>query len=322
MEEVMRDVVNDKVSRPKLMLESEMAISVKREKQVWDLIDQVTHMTMGMVNTRLKAEEVLPGPIRLQSKAATVFKQAQSTSYPTDRAISMMAPAALAASEENAPGHIIATAPTGGSAGVVAVLVKGHRNFRKVTPPALQDASLASAVSGHLCKHNATLSVAEGWCQTDIGLASATAPSTAMQTKGAGIQVISNGAESALESYPGKTCGPVAGFLQVPCIQRCAFRALKAATLGNIERADVLPFHQVDRYKWKDLGMNYALQDLQSPSSAALGKARAQFRSAELKAYCLELVTHYSVSLHLNSLYAHLYSISLRSQLCRQEENL
>jgi pyruvate formate lyase activating enzyme len=58
-----------------------------------------------------------------------------------------------------------------------------------------------------------------------------------------------------------------------------------AAGLGNVERIDVLPFHQMGRYKWKDLGMEYELQDVDPPSAEAIERACAQFRQSGLKVY-------------------------------------
>ncbi len=57
-----------------------------------------------------------------------------------------------------------------------------------------------------------------------------------------------------------------------------------AAELGNVERVDVLPFHQMGRYKWEKLGMNYELNDAQPPSRATVDEALAIFRTAGLKA--------------------------------------
>ncbi len=230
MKELMRHLDENQIALPKLMLVNEMAISGKSEKQVWEFIDQVSNVMMGMVDTGLHAEGYLPGPIKLQSKAATVFKHAQNAKYETDRAIATISAAALAASEENARGHIIVTAPTGGSAGVMPAIVKGLHDYRKVSEQALRDSFLASLAVGYLCKHNATLSAAEGGCQAEIGVGSAMAAAMAGQAQGAGIQVIANAAESALEHHLGMTCDPVAGFVQVPCIERCAFGAIKAWT--------------------------------------------------------------------------------------------
>jgi pyruvate formate lyase activating enzyme len=58
-----------------------------------------------------------------------------------------------------------------------------------------------------------------------------------------------------------------------------------AAGLGNVQRVDVLPFHQMGRFKWKELGMEYALGDVEPPAAAAVERACAQFQAAGLKAY-------------------------------------
>ena len=94
----------------------------------------------------------------------------------------------------------------------------------------LRDGFLAAAAVGYLCKHNATLSGAEGGCQAEIGVASAMGAAFIAQANGLGHQVVANGAESSLQHHLGMTCDPVAGFVQVPCIERCAFGAVKAWT--------------------------------------------------------------------------------------------
>ena len=246
MKELMRHVVDNKVPLAKLMLINEMAISGKSEKQVWEFIDQVTDVMLGMVNTGLSTEGLLPGPIKLHSKAATVYKRAQNSTFETDRAISLISAAALAASEENARGHIIVTAPTGGSAGVLPALVKGLRDYRKVEPQALRNGFLAAAAVGYLCKHNATLSAAEGGCQAEIGVASAMGAAMVAEAQFSGIRIAANGAESALEHHLGMTCDPVAGFVQVPCIERCAFGAVKAWTAHCIASNEIETRHRVD----------------------------------------------------------------------------
>ena len=83
---------------------------------------------------------------------------------------------ALAGSEENGRGHLVVTAPTGGSAGVMPALVYGlGEGGRKLPPEKIREGMLAAAAIGYLCKHNATLSAAEGGCQAEIGVASAMA---------------------------------------------------------------------------------------------------------------------------------------------------
>ena len=58
-----------------------------------------------------------------------------------------------------------------------------------------------------------------------------------------------------------------------------------AAALGNVERVDVLPFHQMGRYKWEKLGLDYTLNQTQPPSRQLVRRVCEQFRSAGLKAY-------------------------------------
>jgi L-serine dehydratase len=246
MKELMKHIEDNKITLPQLMLANEMAITGKSEKQVWDFIDQVTTVMLGMVDTGLKAEGVLPGPIKLQSKAAAVYKRSQDDQYPTDKSIAGLSAAALAASEENARGHIIVTAPTGGSAGVIPALVKGLRDYRKVSEKDIRDGFLAAAAVGYLCKHNATLAAAEGGCQAEIGVASSMGAAMGAQAHGASAQITANAAESALEHHLGMTCDPVAGFVQIPCIERCAFGAVKSWTAFSIATNEIVAMHRVD----------------------------------------------------------------------------
>ena len=112
-------------------------------------------------------------------------------------------------------------------------------DYRKVSSHALRESFLAAAAIGYLCKHNATLSAEEGGCQAEIGVGSAMAAAMAGEALGAGVHVIANAAESALEHHLGMTCDPMAGFVQVPYIERCAFGAVKARTAYCISSNEV-----------------------------------------------------------------------------------
>jgi L-serine dehydratase len=67
-------LIDDKIPLPKLLLENELAISGKSEKQIWELLDQVAEVMTRGVDTGLKVESVLPGPIKLHSKAASIYR--------------------------------------------------------------------------------------------------------------------------------------------------------------------------------------------------------------------------------------------------------
>lgn len=61
--------------------------------------------------------------------------------------------------------------------------------------------------------------------------------------------------------------------------------AVFAAELGNVQRVDVLPFHQLGRYKWKELGIRYELEHTEPPTADAVEKAVRLFRAEGLTAY-------------------------------------
>ena len=116
----------------------------------------------------------LPGPIKLKTKAGEVYKRAMDDKFERQRGIGVVSAYALAGSEENARGHLVVTAPTGGSAGVIPALVYAlGEGGRKLPQEKIREGLLAGAVIGYLCKHNATLAGAEGGCQAEIGVASA-----------------------------------------------------------------------------------------------------------------------------------------------------
>jgi len=58
-----------------------------------------------------------------------------------------------------------------------------------------------------------------------------------------------------------------------------------AGGLGNVKRVDVLPFHQMGRFKWRELGLEYMLADVQPPSSDTVERAATAFRAAGLRTY-------------------------------------
>src|SRR5262245_65852930 len=116
--------------------------------------------------------------------------------------------------EENARGHIIVTAPTGGSAGIIPAVLRSLRDIN--TPQQkIRDGYLAAAAIGYLCKHNATLSGAEGGCQAEVGVGSSMGAAMIEKALGEGPKVVSNAAEAALEHHLGMTCDQSAGLLQV-----------------------------------------------------------------------------------------------------------
>ena len=249
MKQLRQHAEQNRLSIADVILANEMAIPGRSQEEVYAFIDKITGAMVAIVKSGLNAPEgsLLPGPIKLQSKAATVFKNAQDDKFQADRGIGTLAAYALAGSEENGRGHLVVTAPTGGSAGVMPALVYGlGEGGRKLSQDQIRKGMLAAAAIGYLCKHNATLSAAEGGCQAEIGVASAMAAAMIAAAYDATPRVLENAAESALEHHLGMTCDPVAGYVQVPCIERCAFGAVKAWTAWAIASNEIESRHRVD----------------------------------------------------------------------------
>jgi len=248
MKELRQHAEKNNLSIAQVIMANEVAVSGKTEKQINAFLDKIANAMLATVKSGLSVkEDILPGPIKLHSKAATVWERAQDEKYESDRAIAMVAACALAASEENARGHLVITAPTSGSAGVMPAVVYALVNSKRQVPmEKIREGLLAGLAVGYLSKHNATLAAAEGGCQAEIGVASAMAAALIAQVMESNPQTIENAAESALEHHLGMTCDPVAGYVQVPCIERCAFGAVKAWTAFMIATNEIESRHRVD----------------------------------------------------------------------------
>jgi L-serine dehydratase len=248
MRELRAHAESNKLSIAQVAMANEVAVSGKSEADINAFIDKITTAMVSIVKTGLSLpSSTLPGPIKLKTKAGDVYKRAMDDKYEKQRGIGVVAAYALAGSEENARGHLVVTAPTGGSAGVMPALVFAvGEGGRKLPQQKIRDGMLAAAAIGYLCKHNATLSGAEGGCQAEIGVASAMGAAFLSQAHDFPPQVVANAAESALEHHLGMTCDPVAGFVQVPCIERCAFGAVKSWTGFMIASNEIPANRRVD----------------------------------------------------------------------------
>jgi L-serine dehydratase len=245
MKEVLAYADKDKLSLAQVAMANEVSVSGKSEAEINAFIDKIQTAMVNIVKAGLKAPtSTLPGPIKMKTKAGEVYKRAMDDKFEARRAVGLVSAYALAGSEENARGHLVVTAPTGGSAGVLPALVYSlGEGGRKMPIEKIRDGFLAAALIGYLCKHNATLSGAEGGCQAEIGVASAMGAAFIAQANDQSPQVVANAAEASLQHHLGMTCDPVAGFVQLPCMERCAFGAVKAFT-GFVIASNEIPAHR------------------------------------------------------------------------------
>jgi L-serine dehydratase len=248
MAELKAHAEKNELSIAQVAMANEIAVSGKSQAEIEAFVDKITTAMVNIVKAGLKAPSAtLPGPIKLKTKAGDVYTRAMDDKYEKQRGVGVVAAYALAGSEENARGHLVVTAPTGGSAGVMPALVyavgEGGRNLPQEK---IRNGMLSAAAVGYLCKHNATLSGAEGGCQAEIGVASAMGAAFLAEAHDFPPQVVANAAESSLEHHLGMTCDPVAGYVQIPCIERCAFGAVKSWTGFMIASNEIPANRRVD----------------------------------------------------------------------------
>jgi L-serine dehydratase len=141
---------------------------------------------------------------------------------------------ALAVNEENAAFGRVVTAPTNGAAGVIPAVLMYYWCFCRSSEQGVIDFMLTAAEVGSMFKKGATISAAMGGCQAEIGVSSAMAAAGLTQVLGGSVGQGLMAAEIAMEHHLGMTCDPIAGLVQIPCIERNTMGAIKAITAANI----------------------------------------------------------------------------------------
>ena len=142
---------------------------------------------------------------------------------------------ALAVNEENASFGRIITAPTNGASGVIPAVLMYAQAFTEFTSNEdIVRFILVAGEIGTLFKKNATISAAMGGCQAEIGVSSALAAAGLTEIMGGTPAQVLMAAEIAMEHHLGLTCDPIAGLVQIPCIERNSMGAIKAITAANI----------------------------------------------------------------------------------------
>ena len=195
--------------------------------EIWDYLAKVWQVMCESVERGINHEGVLPGPLGLQRKAPVYYTKAKG--YKANLQSSGLVYAyALAVSEENASGGIIATAPTCGSCGVLPAVLYHLGHNHAFSDERILHALATAGLIGNLAKHNASISGADVGCQGEVGVASAMAAAAACQLFGGSVNQIEYAAEMGLEHHLGMTCDPVCGLVQIPCIERNAFAAARA----------------------------------------------------------------------------------------------
>ncbi|MEQ9487798.1 MAG: L-serine ammonia-lyase [Alphaproteobacteria bacterium] len=200
-----------------------------RLNAIWEAMD-------SCIERGLKIDGILPGGLKVKRRAKGIREKliTRNTTQPHE-ANDWLSVYAMAVNEENAAGGRVVTSPTNGAAGVVPAVIRYYRDHcNGVTEDGIENFLLTASAIGGLIKHNASISGAELGCQAEIGSASAMAAAGLCAAMGGTNEQIENAAEIALEHHLGSTCDPVGGLVQVPCIERNGFGAIKAVSAASL----------------------------------------------------------------------------------------
>lgn len=209
-------------------------------------LDAIWHAMSDCIENGLTAEGRLPGGLNISRRAKKLYHQLQAN--PKEANLNdWLCAYAMAVNEENAAGHMVVTAPTNGAAGVIPAVIYYAVKHEGVSLEQVRDFLLVAGAIGGLIKHNSSISGAEVGCQGEVGSASAMAAASLCAIKGGTTQQIENAAEIALEHHLGMTCDPVGSLVQVPCIERNGFGAIKAYAAASLAiRGDGQHFMSLD----------------------------------------------------------------------------
>ena len=180
----------------------------------------------------------LPGGLGTQRRAQYLYHQRHIDESAQTRENRLVCSYAFATSEQNAAGGIRVTAPTCGSSGVMPAVLKYMQDSRGFTDEQIARALAAGGIIGNIIKTNASISGAECGCQAEIGTACSMASAALAELFELGLGQIEYAAEVAMEHHLGLTCDPIAGLVQIPCIERNAVAAMRA--INALSLADFL----------------------------------------------------------------------------------
>ena len=198
-------------------------------KSVWEQMKATVREGLAM-------EGILPGGLEVERKAKYLYAQRHMDETPETRENRLVCAYAYAASEQNAGGGTITTAPTCGASGVLPAVLFYMQEKKGFTDFEIAKALAAAGIVGNVVKQNASISGAEAGCQAEIGTACSMAAAALAELHFMDLDQIEYAAEYAMEHYLGLTCDPVCGLVQIPCIERnavAAMRAINALSLAN-----------------------------------------------------------------------------------------
>ena len=198
---------------------------------------RIWQVMQACVERGFRQTGVLPGVLKVRRRAPKLFRvltESQGASNPLE-VMDWVNAWALAVNEENAAGGRVVTAPTNGAAGIVPAVLHYYRRFEAgASDDGVIRFLLVAGAIGMLYKKNASISGAEMGCQGEVGVACSMAAAGLVAALHGTNEQIENAAEIGMEHNLGLTCDPVAGLVQIPCIERNAMGSVKAINASRL----------------------------------------------------------------------------------------
>lgn len=198
-------------------------------------LDAIWQVMSECLERGFRQTGVMPGPLKIARRAAKMRQNLEA--HPNDPLVVLdwVNAYAIAVAEENASGGRVVTAPTNGASGVIPAVIEYYlKHVPGSTKEAVRTFLLTAGVVGMIYKHNASISGAEVGCQGEVGVACSMAAAGLTAVLGGTPEQVENAAEIGMEHNLGLTCDPVAGQVQIPCIERNAIAAVKAINAARM----------------------------------------------------------------------------------------
>lgn len=213
--------------------------ALRPRDEVERLIGEIDAAMMACIDRGMRGEGTLPGGMHVKRRAKPLFERLKSrqssNTRPPHEIMDWIGLYAIAVNEENASGGRVVTAPTNGAAGVVPAVLRYYReSCAGASFEGVRIFLLAATAVGALIKMNASISGAEVGCQGEVGAACSMAAAGLAAAMGGSNAQVENAAEIGMEHHLGMTCDPIGGLVQIPCIERNAFGAVKAITAASL----------------------------------------------------------------------------------------
>lgn len=212
-------------------------LTTRSEIEIDQELDHIWSVMQDCIERGLTAEGVLPGPFEVKRRAKSLASRLDGKTVLDDPLIALdwVNAWGFAVGEENACGGRVVTCPTNGAAGVIPAVLKYYTTFiPHADDEGIRKFLLTAGAIGLLYKQNASISGAEVGCQGEVGVACSMAAGALASVLGATVDQVENAAEIGMEHHLGLTCDPVAGQVQIPCIERNAVAAVKALNASRL----------------------------------------------------------------------------------------